>query len=147
MTIRARSAQPTLEIVGLVEQDSELAWDELAGLEPVMSDLGTVAPGFLGEAIAISAILESARPMPDARFVTVVSDDGHYTASIPLGEIIDSGWLAFRLNGEPLPRTSGGPLRVVVPQGKTLCWNVKGVCELRLTESREPDSVPARPKH
>ena len=70
------------------------------------------------------------------------SGDGHYRASIPLAELQRGGWL---LLGQP--RDAGGPVRLVVEEGRTLCWNVKHVVGLRFTEGPEPDSVPENPPH
>ena len=68
-------------------------------------------------------------------------------SSIPIDDLRTGGGLAFALDGEPLPDERGGPLRLTVAQGGTLCWNVKDVGELRFTAHREPDSVPAKPTH
>ncbi|MDP8959936.1 MAG: molybdopterin-dependent oxidoreductase [Actinomycetota bacterium] len=92
-------------------------------------------------------LLEGSQPLEGAAFVTAESDDGLYRASIPREELVSKGWLAFAEDGQPLGRERGGPLRLVVPQGRTLCWNVKAVAELRLTAEGEPDSVPKDPDH
>ena len=147
MTIRSRSQSPHLTVSGLVENEVELAADDLDQVEGSVDDLGTLADGFVGRAVPMAPLLGRARPQESASHVTVISDDGHYRASIPLSELESKGWLAYRLGPGELPRSSGGPFRAVVPQGATLCWNVKAVTELKVTDHKEPDSVPARPKH
>ena len=97
--------------------------------------------------MTVAGLIERAAPAGSATHCTVVSDDGHYRASVPIDDLRSKGWLIFRLAGEPLPRDRGGPLRLVVPEGQTLCWNVKAVVELVFTEGPEPDSVPADPPH
>lgn len=146
MTIRRRGAAH-LEVTGLVTEVVGMTAGELALLPGVIPDLGERADGFVGEAAPMAAVLAETQPLPEATHCTVVSDDGHYRASIPLAELWNKGWIAFGLAGLPLPRDRGGPLRVVVPQGRTLCWNVKSVAELKLTDGPEPDSVPANPTH
>jgi DMSO/TMAO reductase YedYZ molybdopterin-dependent catalytic subunit len=145
MAVRRRNSSPALLLGGLVESPGEVGWDELAG--PAVRDVAEVADGFVGDAVAVAALVERAAPTGSATHCTVVSDDGHYRASVPIDDLRSKGWLIFRLAGEPLPRDRGGPLRLVVPEGRTLCWNVKAVVELVFTEGPEPDSVPADPPH
>ncbi len=147
MTIRRRDDAVQLAVAGLAS--SPRAWErsEIAELPGRIDDLGEHAPGFAGEAVPLAPIIAAADPDAAATHATVVSDDGHYRASIPLAELRDKGWLAYGLDGGPLPRDRGGPLRVVVPQGRTLCWNVKGAVEIELTDGPRPDSVPANPPH
>ena len=133
--------------MGLVEGGQTFSWAEVDQIKGRIDDLGALADGFVGEAVPVSQLLAAAGPDPEARFVTAVSDDGIYRASIPLADMTTKGWLAYKLDGEPLPRERGGPFRVVVPQGRTLCWNVKSVVELKVTRTKEPDSVPAQPRH
>ncbi len=147
MTIRRRDADPQLRVSGLVAVPRDWGWDELADLPGRISDLGTKADGFAGEAVPLAAVLAASEPAPAATHATVASDDGHYRASIPLPELVEKGWLAFAIDGRPLSRERGGPLRVVVPQGRTLCWNVKSAAGIRVTAGPEPDSVPANPTH
>ena len=147
MTITRRDRDPELVVTGEVGREVRWPWRELAALPGCIPDLGTEAAGFAGAAVPLSAILDAAMPTAAATHATVESDDGHYRASIPLSELMHRGWLAFALDGAPLPRDRGGPLRVVVPQGRTLCWNVKGAAVLRLTAGPEPDSVPENPPH
>ncbi|MFQ5948565.1 MAG: molybdopterin-dependent oxidoreductase [Acidimicrobiia bacterium] len=147
MTIRRRTETATLDVVGLVEQAGRWALEDLTRLPGRIADLGREVAGFVGEGVPLRSILAASRPLPAADHGTVESDDGHYRASIPLADLEEGGWLIFGLDGESLPRDRGGPLRVVVAEGRTLCWNVKGVAALRLTQGREPDSVPERPGH
>ncbi len=147
MSLQTRGQDPLLEVTGLVEEPIRFGLADLGGVEGLIGDVGDHAEGFVGEAVPVAEVLRRAQPLPAAEFVTAVSDDGHYRASIPLSEVERSGWLAFRLGGEPIPRRLGGPVRLIVPQGRTLCWNVKSVVLLRVTAEPEPDSVPADPPH
>ncbi len=147
VTIRSRSEKPTLAVGGLVAHPRTWSWDELAAHPQRIPNLGELAEGFVGEAVPLAHVLTDAGPEPAATHATVFSDDGHYRASIPIGDLVDLGWLAVSLDGEPLPRDEGGPLRVVVPRGRTLCWNVKSAVEIRVTAGPEPDSVPENPPH
>ncbi len=145
MTLRRRESRPSLLLGGLVDAPIEVGWEELGGFN--VRDASEVAGGFVGEAVAAGELLDRVSPTAAATHCSVESDDGHYRASIPIDDLRSKGWLIFRLDGEALPRERGGPLRLVVPEGRTLCWNVKGVVEMRFTEGPEPDSVPANPPH
>lgn len=136
-----------LKVTGLVGRQGELTWTEIDELPGVVPDLDSVVEGFPGRAVPVREVVAVAEPQPGAGYVTVESEDGFYRASIPRRELEDKGWLAFRLGAAPLPRGRGGPFRLVVPEGRTLCWNVKGVAELRFTAEPEEDSVPADPSH
>lgn len=87
--------------------------------------------------VPVEALLDLTTIEPSARRVHVTSDDGSYSASIPLDEARRGGVLT----SEP----EGNRLRVL--EGRTLCWNVKDVAELRLTVAMEPDNVPENPTH
>ncbi len=147
MTIRPRTDEVGLHVTGLASSPRTWSRDDLAGLPGRVPDLAALADGFAGEAAPLRPILEAAAPEAAATHATVISDDGHYRASIPLDELLEHGWVAFALAGKALPRERGGPLRVVVPQGRTLCWNVKSVVEIELTDGPQPDSVPENPPH
>ncbi len=140
MTIRRRGA-PELHVTGLVEVPRDLDRDAVVGLSSLVE---TDSIGFPGAGVTIEGLVDEARP--EATHATVVSDDGHYTASIPLGDL-RRGVLVLEAGGSPLSRDRGGPFRLIVPDGRTLCWNVKGVTEIRFTDAPEPDSVPENPPH
>lgn len=56
------------------------------------------------------------RPQPDATHILVHAAEC-YTANLPLADLLqDDVLLAYRHDGEPLPREHGGPLRLVVPK-------------------------------
>lgn len=97
-----------------------------------------------GEAVAVSELLEDTGP---ATHVSVETDDADYRASIPLDVIRHQGRIVHARDGHPLTEDTGGPYRLLVEDGSTLCWNVKHVARLRLTEGPEPDSVPEDPPH
>ena len=140
MTSQWQSIVPVIRVTGLVERPGEWAMEDLAGLS------GQVSEGDLpGRGVSAGALLEASGPR--GGYVSVESDDGEYRASIPLEELSSKGVVVYGLADDRLPRERGGPFRVLVPEGRTLCWNVKGVGEMRVTAAPEPDSVPANPTH
>ena len=87
--------------------------------------------------LAVAAVLDEIDIDTGATRVHVISRDETYSASIPIEDIRSGGRLTVEDDG----------LRLRVLDGTTLCWNVKDVGTLRLTATREPDSVPERPTH
>jgi len=82
--------------------------------------------------VLVGTLLDTARPLPQARFVTVHS--GEFIMSLALEEARRPGvLLAYDLNGVPLPVEHGGPLRLVVP-GRECFYSVKWVERLELAE-------------
>ena len=122
-------------------------WDGLMALPEREPDAANVAPGAVGLAVPMASVLREADIAPEATHATVTSEDGGYTASIPIETLRSGGWLAIALDDSPLPSARGGPLRLTVAEGSTLCWNVKDVGSIRFTVGPEPDSVPENPPH
>ena len=101
------------------------------------AELSALLAGSPHGEVAVASLLDLTTVDPGARRVHVTSDDGSYSASIPIDEIRNSGVITAGAEGN----------RLRVHDGRTLCWNVKDVAELRLTATKEPDSVPERPTH
>lgn len=80
----------------------------------------------------VASFLDATRPHADADHATVVSADDGYRASIPLVDlrrgVLDDG-------------------RLRIPDGRTLCWNVKNVVCIDVTVGHRPDDVPVDPPH
>ena len=138
MTIR-RQGDDHLDVTGLVREPLAMSVAEIAALP---GRAPKAAGSSQGDAVPVSALLAEVDADPGADHATVSSGDGHYRASIPLDQLRDGGWLFVDLDHD-----GGGPLRLVVEDGRTLCWNVKHVIGLHLTSGPEPDSVPENPPH
>ena len=87
--------------------------------------------------VPLRRVMEDARPTASSSHVTAVSADGTYSASIPLEEALSKGEL--HVSDAP---GEAATIRLEVPGGLTLCWNVKGLGGLRVTAGPEPDSLP-----
>lgn len=75
---------------------------------------------------------------PGVTHASFESRDGGYRASIPIDVALDGGVVEVQ---------DEGGLRLRVIDGDTLCWNVKDLGRIRLTDGPEPDSVPENPPH
>lgn len=64
--------------------------------------------------VPIRALLDLVRPDADARWLRMVSDSPRdHDTSLDLPTAARDAWLVWELEGAPLPRERGGPLRVV----------------------------------
>jgi len=134
-----------LEVEGLVDRSLALGLDDLKGLEPITlpavlqcsgNGRAFFAPtipgvgwerGAVGNAewsgVRLADVLARAGLKADAAHVQLHGADTPphpktpaYFRSIPLARALDPGTiLATGMNGEPLPRLHGGPIRLVVP--------------------------------
>lgn len=134
-----------LRVHGLVEQEVELDFDELTSgpLRQAWVTLAcvsnTIGGGLVGNAswvgLPIREVLGRARPRPGADMVLSTSADG-FTASTPLDVLLDpdrDSLLAVTMNGAPLPREHGFPVRMVVPGLYGYVSATKWVTELKVT--------------
>ncbi len=110
------------KVWGAVAEPFELTWDELLALPRVQltSDFHCVTTWSrfdnAWEGVHIREILQRAKPLPEAKFVTAHSFTG-YTTNMPLADLDDDDVLiAFTHDGEPLEPDHGGPVRLIVPK-------------------------------
>ena len=139
------AADWSLRIVGMVEEEVEIGFEELLAL-PMIERYVTltcvsneVGGGLIGNARwlghPIRELLARARPTGGADMVLSRSIDG-FTASTPLSVLQDAGTdavLAVAMNGEPLPLEHGFPVRMVVPGLYGYVSATKWVVELKVT--------------
>lgn len=130
------------EVIGLVENVLSLSYQEFMALPRVMrvSDFHCVTGwtkfGNKGEGVSFQAIKRLVNPFENARYVTVEAQRG-YTTSLSIPELSHQDViLAVRLDDLELPRSHGGPLRLVVPQ-KYGYKSAKWVYRLKFTEEQE----------
>lgn len=135
----------SLRVVGMVEEEVEMTFDELLG-QPLVEHVATltcvsseVGGNLVGNATwlgyPIRELLGRARPLAGADMVLSRSEDG-FTAGTPLDVLTDPGrqcLLAVGMNGEPLPLEHGFPVRMVVPGLYGYVSATKWVVELKVT--------------
>lgn len=127
---------------GLVAHPVRLRYDELVRLPRVVrvSDFHCVEGwsrlNNRWEGVAFQTLSTLAKPLPAAKYVTVVCAGG-YTTSLPLTELLaDEVLLAYGLDREPLKPEHGGPVRLVVPQ-RYAYKSAKWVRQIRFTPEQE----------
>jgi len=130
-----------LTVVGEVDDELRLTWDDLASLphETFTTDIHCVTKwsrlDTVWEGVSLDAIL--ADVVTEAEYVTAFCDGG-YTTNLPLEDLLDGkAWIATGYGGEPLAPEHGGPARLLVPH--LYLWkSAKWVRGLRLTAEDEP---------
>ena len=131
-----------LKVFGLVENPFELTYDDVRGMPAVdvVCDMHCVTHWsrldnvFTG--VPTKAVIERARPRPEARFVMCHSEAG-FTVNVPLKEFTgDDCILAYQWDGKDIAPDHGWPLRGLVPRlylWKSAKW-IRGI-ELRATDA------------
>ncbi|MGK9148250.1 molybdopterin-dependent oxidoreductase [Plantibacter flavus] len=135
----------SLKIIGMVEQEVKIGFDELLALPLQESRItltcvsnevgGTLIGNALWLGYPIRELLKRAKPKPGADMVLSRSIDG-FTAGTPLEVLQDEDrdcLLAVGMNGEPLPLQHGFPVRMVVPGLYGYVSATKWVVELDVT--------------
>jgi DMSO/TMAO reductase YedYZ molybdopterin-dependent catalytic subunit len=115
----------SLRIEGLIDKPYTLTLKELEDMKDktefvTLECIGNPVGGdsisnALWDGVTLSKIIERARPRNGIVKTAFFAEDG-YSDSIPYAlSLSEDVFLAFRMNGEPLPRKHGYPLRAIVP--------------------------------
>ncbi|MEX2174940.1 MAG: molybdopterin-dependent oxidoreductase [Pirellulaceae bacterium] len=145
------TVQPLLSIGGEVEKPGTIAFADLAGIDAAhqVADLSRLVPGRQGDAVRLAGLLALAGPKATARWLGLHASRDNFHASIPLASVTDKALVIYRLAGEPLPETAGGPFRFFIPDFAVCqtheideCANVKFVDRIELTADKGFDNRP-----
>ena len=82
------------------------------------------------------------RPKPSARYLTLHASRDDFHASIPLEAVRERAILIYRLAGDPLPASAGGPVRFFIPDFAA-CHTARDR-RMRQREVRRPHRVLGR---
>jgi DMSO/TMAO reductase YedYZ molybdopterin-dependent catalytic subunit len=111
-----------LAVDGAVGSPLSLSFDDLMALPQVEVDAdfhcvtGWTVLDMKLAGVRFETVLALARPAPEATHVMTHAYDG-YSTNLPLEEAIkEDVLLVVGVDGQPLPKEHGGPVRVVVPQ-------------------------------
>jgi DMSO/TMAO reductase YedYZ molybdopterin-dependent catalytic subunit len=132
-----------LEIGGLVRRPATLTYDELRRFPRATqtSDFHCVTGwtvrnvGWGG--VRLRHLLDLVDPLPAAGAIRFVSTEDPYVDSLSLAQAnLPDAMLAYEMNGRPLAREHGAPVRLVIPEMYGY-KNVKWVRRLELVDSVE----------
>lgn len=111
-----------LTIDGVVESPLTLGFSQLLELEQVedVSDFHCVTTwskfDMAWKGVRVSELLALARPLDNAEAVMAHASD-QYTTNVSLEEALKPDvLLVYQVDGAPLPREHGGPVRMITPQ-------------------------------
>ncbi|WP_137284969.1 molybdopterin-dependent oxidoreductase [Halorussus salinisoli] len=134
----------TLGVTGAVEEDAEFGYDEITGMtdsvERRFVTLRCVGEGLNGKkmdnalwtGVPVMDLLESAGIDDLDECCVMLRADDDFFEEFPLSALED-GFLAFEMNGRPLPRGHGYPMRALIP-GHWGEINVKWLTEIEVLE-------------
>jgi DMSO/TMAO reductase YedYZ molybdopterin-dependent catalytic subunit len=112
-----------LNIGGLVDQPVSLTYDELRALPRVeqVSDFHCVTGWSVNNVrwggVRIQDVLAAAGPSSSAHALEFVSMEVPYTDYLTLKQAsLRDVMLAYEMDGKPLPREHGAPVRLIIPQ-------------------------------
>lgn len=140
-----------LKISGRIAKPADLTFDDLATIpEPdQVIDISRIAEGRKGDAIKLSGLLKLVGVLDEAKWLTLHASADDFHASIPLDQVREKALLIYRLEGQPLPASKGGPFRFFIPDYLACrsadideCANVKFVDHIELTAERGHDNRP-----
>jgi len=129
-----------LETYGKVRTPLSLNYDELTKLPSVTRKLDHHCVdgwSYLGNewtGVEMDTIVRMTDPLPDAKFIHIEGEKD-YSSTFPIGQEL---LLAYKRNGETIPRAGGYPLRLVAP-GEFGYKSVKWVEKLKFTSEWEED--------
>ena len=114
-----------LKIHGLVENPLELSYADIRKFPPLRQWLtlecisnppdGTAIGNAVWVGARLRPILDRARVRPEAKYVAMRAADNYYTG-VPREEIMrEENFLPYLMNGQPLPREHGFPVRIFIP--------------------------------
>ncbi|MCE9556062.1 MAG: molybdopterin-dependent oxidoreductase [Planctomycetes bacterium] len=141
-----------LTIDGLVEKPLTLSMTDLAAIahQFQVPDVSVLVPGRRGRGVMLHGLLEQAAPHASAAYITLHSTTDDFHASVPLSAVRETGVLVYEVDGQPLPASTGGPFRFLLPDVAAChtaevdeCANVKFVDRLELTGTRGFDNRPS----
>ncbi|MCW2921623.1 MAG: molybdopterin-dependent oxidoreductase [Thermoleophilia bacterium] len=124
----------SLKISGAVEEPIELTWPEVeewAGARRTADFhcvTGWSVMDVKWDGILPADIVARVRPKPEAKYVSMLSLETSYMDQVTMEQFLhDSNVLAHSMDGAPLTREHGSPLRMVLPE----MYGYKGVKWLR----------------
>lgn len=110
-----------LRVDGLVERPQHLAYGDLLGFPPTALErdfqcvTGWRVPRVRWKGVSLRVLLDHVGVLPGAVALRLVSFDGEYTESLTLEQARrDDVLVAYEMEGRPLSRAHGGPVRLYV---------------------------------
>jgi DMSO/TMAO reductase YedYZ molybdopterin-dependent catalytic subunit len=132
-----------LKVTGEVNRPLSLRYDEILARPSITEDLLLICPGYFANngrwtGIRLRDLLEEAQPNKEAMFIDIRGYEKEMR--VPLESIYRKNiFLAYRVNGEPLPKKHGFPLRLVYADAYGDDW-IKYINEIVVAPMPKPGS-------
>ncbi len=116
-----------LKVTGKIERPLSLSYDQILGYPSMTETVLLICSGFFSNngrwtGVNLKALLQEAQMKKEAQYVDVVGN-GEKRVRISLKELDQKRiFLAYRVNGETLPRKHGFPLRLVYEDAYGYDW-------------------------
>jgi len=148
MTLRkaARNTRAILTIEGECARPRAFTHHDLATVHDYyqVPDVSKVDERLKGKGVRLRKLVDLVGPAFHARFLTVESEDGTFSACLPLAETSRTAVVIYELKGKPLDRAEGGPVRFVIPFSGDACGNVKSAARITISEQPGRDTRPSQ---
>lgn len=105
-----------------------LDFENFATLPNQITDVSALVPDRQGQGVWVREVLDHT-PNAEAIFY---ADADRFSATVDLALVREQGLLIYGLEGQPLPASYGGPLRLIIPGHDDRCANVKGVARVEI---------------
>ena len=141
-----------LTVDGHVERPLRLTFADLEALPgpAQVTDVSRFHPSRQGDGVTLDAILERARVLPSASYLTLHADRDDFHVSVPLAPLEGQGIVVYRRGPDRLGVEYGGPIRFLIRDPAAChtdqlddCANVKYLSRIELTAGRGRDTRPA----
>ena len=120
----------SLEITGKIESPLRLNYSQILALPALERNVLMICPGIFvnhgrWKGISMHDLLKKVKVTEEASFVTFKGPEGKYekTERFPIKDVLSNTvFLAYQVNGEPLPQKHGFPLRTVAEGHFGFAW-------------------------
>lgn len=151
MADRSTPPSSSLAVAGEVEHPGTLTFADLAAIAPEyqVADVSRLDPKRTGEAVRLEGLMRRVGVRSTAAWLTLHASRDDFHASIPLAAVREQAIVIYRVEGEPLAASAGGPFRFYVPDFAAChsaevdeCANVKFVDRIEFSLQRGYDNRP-----
>jgi DMSO/TMAO reductase YedYZ molybdopterin-dependent catalytic subunit len=112
-----------LRVGGMVEKPASISYDQLRALprsEQVTTFhcvTGWTVPNVHWAGVRLQHLLDAVKPLPEAGALQFVSAEDPYVDYLTVRQsVMPDVMLAYEMDGKPLPREHGAPLRLIIPE-------------------------------
>ena len=112
-----------LKVGGMVEKPASISYDQLRALprsEQVTTFhcvTGWTVPDVHWAGVRLQHLLDAVKPLPGAGALQFVSAEDPYVDYLTVKQsVMPDVMLAYEMDGKPLPREHGAPLRLIIPE-------------------------------